>query len=97
MNLEKEMWGAETKEYNTYTDKYDFGTSSIDIEEAIKIAKQYAEEMCGRQLAEVNFDILRDYIDGAHCSDFSLSIVISRVRKQLRRIMDNASLATEEK
>ena len=49
MNLEKEMRKAETKEYNTYTEKYDSGTGDIDIVEAISIAKQYAEDMCKKQ------------------------------------------------
>lgn len=39
MSLESEMKKAEIKEYNQDTDNYDFGTGTIGIDDAIKIAK----------------------------------------------------------
>ena len=64
MNLEKEMRKVTEREYNTYTGEYDFDTGAIGVENAIKIAKQYAREMCKKQ-KDICADELNEYVSYA--------------------------------
>ena len=92
MNLEEEMQAEIDNANNFYLE--DMEMLLVPFDHAVKIAKQYAEEMCKKQNA-INMEICLSYIE-LTILDKERAMGVNGRTKVLGDIL-NAPLATEKK
>lgn len=91
MNLEKEMYNQKGVVPNSESETL---LDTIFVSNAIRVAKQYAKEMCKRQNA-INMEICLSYIE-LTILDKERAMGVNERTKVLGDIL-NAPLATEKK